>query len=129
MKLPEFRLTGTNVFNVLGALVILYLFIMLGQTIKNNYGLGQQISQLKSQISLLQEQKKELSYDIAYYNTSAYQDREARAELGLQAPGESVIIIPNDSPAPTPTQNTTSPTHKTTKSNPSQWVDFLSGKI
>jgi cell division protein FtsB len=129
MKLPEFKFTGTNIFNVLGALVILYLFIMLGQTIKNNYGLGQQISQLKSQISLLQEQKKELSYNIAYYNTSAYQDREARAELGLQAPGENVIIIPNDSPAPTTSPTPTGPSHKTAKSNPSQWMNFLSGKI
>jgi cell division protein FtsB len=129
MKLPEFRFTGTNIFNVLGAIVILYLFVMLGQTIKNNYGLGQQISQLKSQISLLEEQKKELSYDIAYYNTTAYQDREARAELGLQAPGENVIIIPSDSPAPTPSPTTSISTRKASKSNPSQWIDFLSGKI
>ena len=128
MKIPEIKFTGTNVFNLLGVLVVVYLFVMLGQTIKNNYGLGQQINQLKSQVSLLNDQKKELSYNIDYYNTTAYQDREARAELGLQSPGENVIIIPNDTPEPTPTPTTTS-AHQAPKSNPSQWVGFLSGKI
>jgi len=130
MKLSEFRLTGANIFNVFGALVILYLVVMLGQTIENNYNLGQQISGLKTQIGSLQQQKKELSYDIAYYNTAAYQDREARAELGLQLPGENVIIIPNDSPSPssTPVPSSSSST-QTHKSNPTQWLDFLSGKL
>lgn len=126
-KPPRVRVTGSSIFNVVGVLAIGYLVVMLGQTIKRNYDLGRQINDLKSQISLLQDQKTELSYDIQYYNTNSFRDRQARSQLGLQLPGENVIIIPHGTPSPTaePTLGPTKPTVQ--KSNFQQWIDFLSG--
>lgn len=125
MTLPKIKPNGTNVLNLLGALVVLYLVVVLIQTVQRNYQLGRQIEQLSSQISLLQDQKDQLSYSIQYYNTDAFRDREARAKLGLQAPGENVVIIPHTSPAPAPaTPAKTTPK----KSNLQQWLDFLGGR-
>jgi cell division protein FtsB len=126
MKVPKFTLTGSSLVNVIGSVIIIYLGIQLGQTIKSNYDLGLQIQELKSQIGLLQSQKQQLNYNIQYYNTDTYRDRQARSTLGLQLPGENVIIIPNDTPAPVATYNTSS---KSTapKSNLQQWLSFLGG--
>ncbi|HVQ43979.1 MAG TPA: septum formation initiator family protein [Candidatus Saccharimonadia bacterium] len=126
MTLPKIKLGGTNVLNLIGVLVILYLVVVLVQTVQHNYRLGRQIDQLNAQISLLQSQKDELAYRIQYYNTDAFRDREARAKLGLQAPGENVVIIPRSSPAPAAAAGSAKAAPK--KSNLQQWFDFLSGR-
>jgi cell division protein FtsB len=126
MKLPKFTLTGSSLVNVIGSVIIIYLGVQLGQTIKSNYDLGLQIQELKSQIGLLQSQKQQLNYNIQYYNTDTYRDREARSTLGLQLPGENVIIIPGDTPSPAPAYDASKKT-SAPKSNLQQWFDFLGG--
>lgn len=128
MKVPKFKITGSSITNVAGTLVIVYLVVLLGQTIKHNYDLGQQVQGLKQQISLLDEQKDALNYQIQYEQTDSAMDRAARQQLDLQLPGENVIIIPNDSPKPTPTPQATPTKATVSKSNFQQWVDFMMGK-
>ncbi len=127
MKLPRFKITGSSLINVAGSIVVVYLLVVLAQTVKHNYDLGRQIDDLKSQISLLQDQKDQLAYSIQYYNTDSFRDREARAKLGLQLPGENVVIVPHPSPSATPAPAVTS---KSTgnRSNLQQWLDFLGGR-
>ncbi len=127
LNLPRPKLTGANLLNIIGAVVVIYLLAVLGSTIKHNYSLDQQVTQLNSQIAQLQKQKAALNSNIQYEQTSSFDDREARSQLGLQAPGEKVIIIPESSPTPTPAAgNTNAPTQP--KSNFQQWLTFLSGK-
>jgi len=123
--LPRPTLTGANLLNAAGAVVVLYLLVVLGQTIKHNYSLDQQVVQLKTQINQLQEQKTALQNSIQYEQTSSFDDREARSQLGLQAPGEKVVIIPESSPTPQPATTQTQAAAKT--SNFQQWLTFLSG--
>jgi len=126
MTLPKIKLTGTNALNLIGGLVIVYLVIVLASTVKRNYDLGKQVDTLKVQIAQLQIQKDQLAYNIQYYGTDSFRDREARSKLGLQLPGENVVIIPHTSPAPTPASGSSKPAAK--RSNLQQWFDFLSGR-
>lgn len=135
MKLPQFNITGASFINVGGAVVIVYLLAVLISTVKHNYDMGQQIKSLKGQISLLQDQKSALSDSIAYYQTNSYRDRQARSQLGLQLPGENVVIIPGSqakaaaSPADTGNQSSadSSQSNAAPKSNWTQWMNFLTG--
>jgi cell division protein FtsB len=123
---PRFQISGSSIVNVVGAAVIVYLLVMLGETVHRNYQLGRQINELKANIVLLQGQKEELAYNIEYYKTDSYREKEARAKLGLQLPGENVVIIPR---TPSPTPATGSDAESTAKrSNFQQWMDFLSGR-
>ena len=124
-QFPRFKFTGTNLINLVGAAIVVYLIVVLGQTIKRNYDLGRQIQALKAQMNVLQSQNDELSYNIQYYKTDSFRDRQARSQLGLQLPGENVVIIPNDTPAPTPT--VTPVKTVVPKSNLQQWLNFLGG--
>ena len=129
MKPNKFKLSGSTVLNAIGAVIIVYLLVILAQTVKRNYDMNRQVHELNGQIELLKEQKDQLAYNIQYYKTDSFREREAREKLGLQLPGESVIIIPQKSP-----QATTSPkteakvkVETSSKSNVQQWLDFLSG--
>lgn len=126
MKLPKFKLTGPNIANAIGAAIVLYLLVVLGETVHHNYVLGRQVDELRAQIATLEDQKQQLAYSIQYYNTDSFRDREARSKLGLQQPGENVVIIPRPTPTPVP-QNAGQTTKK--PSNFHQWLDFLSGKL
>jgi cell division protein FtsB len=128
MKIPSFKFSTIDIVNAVGALVIVYLVVLLGQTIKSNYDLGQQISSLRGQIALMQAQKDSLDYDVQYDKTNSALDRAARAQLGLQLPNEHVIIIPNDSASPAPQPLSTGSQPAPTRSNEQQWLDFLTGK-
>jgi cell division protein FtsB len=127
MTLPKIKLSGINALNLVGIIAIVYLVVVLGETIKRNYDLDQQVNTLNAQIISLQDQKDQLAYDIQYDNTSSFRDREARSKLGLQLPGENVVIIPRPSPTPIPA-NPTDSKHVSRKSNLQQWFDFLSGR-
>ncbi|HEY6736371.1 MAG TPA: septum formation initiator family protein [Candidatus Saccharimonadia bacterium] len=127
MKLSRPQLTIPNLVNLVGVVVVVYLLVVLVETVKHNYDLNQQVAVLKAQTDVLKAQTQDLSNNIQYYQTDAFRDREARAKLGLQLPGENVVIIPHSSPAPTPAPDATElarhkPSHFT------QWLNFLLGR-
>jgi cell division protein FtsB len=128
MKLPQFALTASSVINVVGGLIIIYLLVVLAQTVKHNYDLGRQIEDLRAQTVLLQDQKDSLNYSIQYYKTESFREREARSKLGLQMPGENVVIVPRATATPTPPPAETAKRPEGPRSNFQQWLDFLGGR-
>jgi cell division protein FtsB len=120
----KLKLTAANIINALGVMAIIYLAVLLVNTISRNYQLDKQIAAAADQNSLLELQRDELSQSIVYFRTESFQERQARAKLGLQKPGENVVILPSR-PAPT-TEPAVKPAPK--RSNFQQWMDFLSGK-
>jgi hypothetical protein len=127
MVIPKIKLNGINALNLVGAAVVVYLLVVLVQTVKHNYDLGRQAEDIKVQMSILQNQKEQLTYNIQYFGTDSFRDREARSKLGLQLPGENVIIIPRTKVVPTPAPRPRAVTDPQ-RSNLGQWFDFLGGK-
>lgn len=108
-----------NVFlGLLGA----YLAFSLFGTIRRNYQLQREIAKIEDENKQLEQSNLELQYQIAYFQTDLYKDKAARAKLGLQAPGESVIILPKKEETKVVIKTT-----KQTRSNFAQWIDFLRG--
>ena len=120
------KLTGANVLNLAGIIIAVYLIVVLAHTVRHNYQLNQQVAQLNVDIANLNSQKQELNYDIQYYGTDSFKERQARAKLGLQLPGENVLVLPQPSVTPTPIAQAPASTKKK-RSNFRQWMDFLSG--
>ena len=110
----------------LGLVVTAYISYYLVGTIMHNYTLQKEISGLQVQINDLQLERDQLKYKIQYYQTDSYKEKEARAKLGLQAPGEGVVILPRskEKPSEANAAKTTPPR----RSNLQQWFDFLMGK-
>lgn len=124
IKLPA--LTRSIVVNGIGLILGVYLLIALIGVVKRNNDLQHDITDLQKRIVALESDKSELDYKMRYYQTDAYAEKEARAKLGLQQPGESIIILPKTA------QTTIVPTageQKVAKlSNIQQWLNFLKGQ-
>lgn len=124
-------LTSRNVLSVIAVLFILYGSYATLKVIGYNYQLQKDIDQLRAEVELLDLQNKQLEYSIAYYKTDAFADREARDKLGLQAPGEQVVIFPDKIPRELETPKTPQQIAEEqnftqrSKSNLDQWLFFL----
>lgn len=115
-----------HVGTVAGILVTAYIGFYLISTVLHNYELKQQIDILQQEVSTLNAERDALKYRIQYYQTDAYKEKEARAKLGLQQPGENVVILPRDKQSNQ--QVSQEATEKPKKSNFQQWIDFLAGR-
>jgi cell division protein FtsB len=125
MELMKQYLNRANLTTALGAFIAIYLLVILGGVVKRNHDLQVQINGLNSQITQLKTQETQLNYDIAYYQTDAFKEKEARAKLGLVAPGESVVLLPPEQSS----SSSQSATHSKppAKSHIAQWFSFLFG--
>ena len=112
----------TTIANALLTILGVYLAFSLFGTIRRNYQLQREIAQVEESNKQLEQSNLELQYQIAYFQTELYKDKAARAKLGLQAPGESVIILPKKEEAKQVAKDT-----KQKRSNFAQWIDFLRG--
>ncbi len=124
-------LTTRHIVSAVAIAFILYGSYSTIQVIGYNYKLQQDIDKLNSEVELLELQNKQLEYSIAYYKTDAFADREARDKLGLQAPGEQVVIFPDRIPRELETPKTPEQIaeeqnfSQRSKSNLEQWMFFL----
>ncbi len=122
-KVNRYRATTSNLAsNIILGVLGTYLAVSLFTTIRRNYQLQREIAQIEVSNKQLEQSNLDLQYRIAYFQTELYKDKAARAKLGLQAPGESVIILPKK-----PDTKVAANTNKHSRSNFAQWIDFLRG--
>lgn len=117
-----------------GLIAAIYMFAILASETSKNYTLRARSDDLQNQIDQLQAQIEQLGYKITYYKTDAYKERLAREKLGLQAPGESVVIVKAQNPGTNSGNSVTVPIElqsktdtESQKPNQQQWWDFLTG--
>lgn len=112
----------------IGLVLVGYIFVILVNENSKNYRLRQTATELEAENTKLEAQIAQLQNKVTYYASDDYKELAAREKLGLQAPGESVVIVPKKpgqdfSNSTATTTSSTSP-HAPT-SNFAQWVDFL----
>lgn len=111
----------------IGLIATMYVMAALINLSAKNTALREKADRVEEDIIVLENDVDTLKAQIAYYQTDAYKERFAREKLGLQAPGESVVIVgrgdAEQGVKPEATTDTTLPT----KSHVEEWGDFLFG--
>ena len=104
---------------------IAYIGFLLYEAVFVNYQTNKKIATLQSELKTNQSDKENLETLIAYYQTSTFQELEARKKLGLKMPGEKVVKL--DVPVATKPIATNTPTTnpQANKSNIELWNEYL----
>ncbi|HET7640937.1 MAG TPA: septum formation initiator family protein [Ktedonobacteraceae bacterium] len=89
-QLRDVRTVGLYAFLV----VVLLLSWSGAKVIDTNYGLQRQIANLEQQNTVAELGNQNLKLQNDYYNTPQYLELTARANFGLAAPGETVLVVP-----------------------------------
>jgi len=108
-------------------LAIGYVLFLLYQAVYFNYQTSQKINALKQDLARLTEEKRELETLITYYQTSSFQELEARKKLGMKMPGEKVVKVELAETSPKRKQDT----HESAdegRPNWEQWLRYLQGE-
>jgi len=88
----DIRTAGLLVFGII-AILVTWSGI---SAVETNYGLQKQINQLQQQNELSSLQNNNLTLQNQYYNTNEYLELQSRQLLGKAAPGEKLIIVPQN---------------------------------
>lgn len=83
-----------NSSRILMYALVVYIFIILGRAIYVNWTLKKQIDQIKLEISSITQKNNNFENLILYYQSNSFKELEAREKLGLQKPGEKVVLVP-----------------------------------
>jgi cell division protein FtsB len=86
--------TNEKLSKLVGYLLILYTFFMLGRSIWINYQLNKETEKLNLEIEEAKIQNQNLENLILYYKSDSFREVEARKKLGLKKPGETVVAVP-----------------------------------
>jgi cell division protein FtsB len=86
---PRFFLGLLGVLGLLGSL-------SLSQELNRRWQYRQEVQRLESEVQKLERNVIELSHLNKYFNTDAYQERLAREKLNYSAPGEKVVLVPQE---------------------------------
>lgn len=85
-----------NIALYLFALIVLAITWSGIKTVQSNYELQKEISELEQQNAVLQLENENSALQNKYLETDQYLELAARRDLGLAAPGETVMIVPKD---------------------------------
>ncbi|MGH7157414.1 MAG: FtsB family cell division protein [Candidatus Saccharimonadales bacterium] len=85
-----------NIALYIFGLVVLAIAWSGAKTVQNNYELQKQISVLQQQNNLLWLENDNTYLQNQFYQTNEYLELSARQNLGLAAPGEQVMLVPQD---------------------------------
>lgn len=113
-----------------GLIIFGYLLVGSGKLVYENFRVHEDSGQLSSEVDQLKQHNLELENLLAYYRTDSYKEKEARARLNFQKPGEKLVVVPvpegeDVSSALTPGPETQP---ETPDSNPRQWWNFFFNK-
>lgn len=113
-----------------GLIATMYVMAALINLSAKNTALRDRADKIEEENIVLENDVNNLKAQIAYYQTDAYKERFAREKLGLQAPGEDVVIVGRgDAEQGVKSNDAKSATTAAlpTKSHLEEWGDFLFG--
>lgn len=91
-QLADVRNIGLYIFGI----IVLAVAWSGAKTVQNNYELQKKIATLKQENTVMWLQNQNTYLQNQYYKTDQYLELSARQNLGLAAPGEQVLLVPQE---------------------------------
>lgn len=91
----NFLLNPRLVLSVTG-IVVVFILLSLGQEMNRRWQIEREVNRLEQEADTLKKSVVELEHLNQYFRTSDFQERLAREKLNYRAPGEEVVLIPEN---------------------------------
>ena len=130
MKIPQGKELRARLMITVGTVLLVYIVVSAAQAVWQDFQINKELGKLRQENADLKLHNKYLQNLIAYRGTDSFKDKEARAKLNYQKPGESVLIIPDDDIGRFTEGNIKNQETVTPKAlaNPVKWWQLIFGK-
>ena len=98
------------------------------ESLQNNFRLQAQVNNLRAQVEQDKLKAENLALENQYFASSEYLELEARERLGKAAPGEHMLLLPENTVSDTQTSSPQAAPNQATTSNFQAWLNFFFGK-
>ncbi len=118
--------------NIIIATVSVYIGFLLYQSVYFNFQLNSRVEKLKAQIAKQETERLGFEAIISYYQTSTFQELEARRKLGMRFPGEKVVAVevkPQQSDLSLGETWSDDSKEALSTNNLKLWLEFFTGKL
>lgn len=112
------------IISVTGVIIFLIL-LSLAQEMNRRWQVEREVARLDEEVHNLQKNVIELDNLNQYFRTDDYQERLAREKLNFRAPGENVVLIPEEELDPEAEQAAGEQEQATPASIPLRWWDVF----
>ena len=120
------QVLGSRFFIWGGVLLLVLIVFALGKAALRKHDIQTEIDGLAESIESLETENTELDGLIDYFQTTDFQEREAREKLGLKQPGETVVAIASNDLEDTPVfLSEDEETEDAEASNPRKWWNYF----
>ena len=89
-QIVDVRNLGLYIFGI----VVIAIAWSGAKTVQSNYELQKKIARIQQENTVLSLLNQNIGLQNEYYKTNQYLDLSARQNLGLAAPGEKVMVVP-----------------------------------
>lgn len=76
--------------------VVLFLLVSLAQEMNRRLEIRREVQRLEEEVAQMQATTIELRNLNQYFTTTDFQERLAREKLNYQAPGEKLVLVPDE---------------------------------
>lgn len=116
--------------NAIIVVASVYIGFLLYQSVYYNFQLNNKVEKLEVQIAKQEAEKLGFEALITYYQTSTFQQLEARRKLGMRFPGEKVVTIELSQQQMNLDEEKNPASEKVNSANNLElWLKFFSGKL
>lgn len=127
------RIWRSKGFVVVLLLLVVFMSVSVTREVLRRLEIRYEITKLEAEVARLEQRNTSLQDVIAVLNSSTSQEKEARVKLGLQDPGEQVVIFPDRDAS----HEVTLPDSDTIRyipirdyqSNPEKWFSYFWNKL
>jgi cell division protein FtsB len=99
----------------------LLLFLSLGQEMSRRWQVQREVRELEGDVAEMHKNVLALQNLNQYFRTDDFQERLAREKLNYSAPGETVVLIPEEAVPPTTTTQEVTTAETAVRTIPERW--------
>lgn len=131
MGIKQLKQTLAQYYNLNNIVIVVALLIALSwvwgtmEALQKNFSLQQEVDQQRQEVELLKLEAQNLEYEKRFFASDEFVELAARERLGLAAPGEKMILLPEDTVKDKLTEKNKPHLQKPT--NFQQWMIFMFG--
>lgn len=90
------NLLKPHIILIVAGVIVLFIMVSLAQEMNRRWQYQAEVDRLEQEVRNSEKGLIELEHLNQYFKTSEYQERLAREKLNYRAPGEAVVLIPQN---------------------------------